>query len=241
MYNPLQQFLIKTLIPIEIAGYNVSFTNASLFMVLVTLSIIALQYFGLRGNTLVPGRVQALFESSYDFIADMVEDNAGQDARPFAPLIFSLFMFILFANLFGMLPYSFTITSHLAVTFALAIFIFILVTIVGLVKHGLRFFTLFYPEGIPVWISFIIVPIEIISYLIRPITLSFRLFLNMMAGHILLKVFSGFTVLLAFYFAIGPLAFNVLFIGFEFFIAVLQAYIFTILSCIYLNDALNLH
>jgi F-type H+-transporting ATPase subunit a len=241
VHNPLQQFLIKTLIPIEIAGYNISFTNASLFMVLVTLSIMSVQYFGLRGNTLIPGRMQALFEFSYDFISDMVEDNAGKDARPFAPLIFSLFMFILFANLLGMLPYSFTITSHLAVTFALAIFIFILVTIVGLVKHGLKFFTLFYPEGIPIWISFVIVPIEIISYLIRPITLSFRLFLNMMAGHILLKVFAGFATILVFYFAVGPLAFNVMFIGFEFFIAVLQAYIFTILSCIYLNDALNLH
>lgn len=241
MQNPLHQFLIKTLIPIEIAGYNVSFTNASLFMVLVTFSIIAVQYFGLRGNTLVPGRMQALFETSYDFIADMVEDNAGKDACPFAPLIFSLFMFILFANLFGMLPYSFTITSHLAVTFSLAIFIFVLVTIVGFVKHGLKFFTLFYPEGIPVWISIVIVPIEIISYFIRPITLSFRLFLNMMAGHILLKVFAGFAATMALYFAIGPVIFSVVFIGFEFFIAVLQAYIFTILSCIYLNDALNLH
>jgi F-type H+-transporting ATPase subunit a len=239
--NPLHQFLIKTLIPIEIAGHDVSFTNASFFMVLVTLSIIAVQYFGLRGNTLVPGRIQALFEASYDFIAHMVEDNAGKDARPFAPLIFSLFMFILFANLLGMLPYSFTVTSHLAVTFALAIFIFVLVTIVGLVKHGMKFFTLFYPEGIPVWIAFIIVPIEIISYFIRPITLSFRLFLNMMAGHILLKVFAGFASTMAMYFAIGPVIFDVLFIGFEFFIAALQAYIFTILSCIYLNDAINLH
>jgi F-type H+-transporting ATPase subunit a len=239
--NPLNQFLIKTLIPIHVAGHDISFTNASLFMVIVTLSIIAVQYFGVRGNTLIPGRMQALFESSYDFIADMVEDNAGKDARPFAPLIFSLFMFILFANLVGLLPFSFTVTSHLAVTFTLAILIFILVTIVGFVKHGLKFFTLFYPEGTPIWISFIIVPIEVISYFIRPITLSFRLFLNMMAGHILLKVFAGFAAMMAFYFAIGPLIFNVIFIGFEFFIAALQAYIFTILSCIYLNDAINLH
>jgi F-type H+-transporting ATPase subunit a len=241
VHNPLHQFLIKTLIPIQIAGHDISFTNASLFMVIVTLSIIAVQYFGLRGNTLIPGRMQALFEASYDFIADMVEDNAGKDARPFAPLIFSMFMFILFANLLGMLPFSYTITSQLAVTLTLALMIFTLVTIVGFVKHGLKFFTIFYPEGTPLWISFIIVPIEVLSYFIRPITLSFRLFLNMMAGHILLKVFAGFAAIMAFYFAIGPIAFSVVFIGFEFFIAALQAYIFTILSCIYLNDALNLH
>ena len=150
-------------------------------------------------------------------------------------------MFVLFANLFGMFPYAFTITSHIAVTFALAIFIFTLVTLVGLVKHGLKFFTLFYPEGIPLWISFIIVPIEVISYFIRPVTLSVRLFLNMMAGHILLKVFAAFGVTLAVYFSFGPIVFNVMFIGFEFFVAALQAYIFTILSCIYLNDALHLH
>jgi len=241
VYNPLHQFLIQKLIPLEIGGHDISFTNASLFMVIVTLSIIAMQYFGLRGSMLVPGRMQALFEASYDFISHMVEDNAGKEARPFAPLIFSIFMFVLFANLVGMLPYSFTITSHLAVTFTLAMFIFILVTLIGFIKHGLKFFTLFYPEGVPLWISFIIVPIEIISYLIRPITLSVRLFLNMMAGHILLKVFAGFAVTLTFYFVAGPLVFNVIFIGFEFFVAALQAYIFTILSCIYLNDALNLH
>lgn len=241
MYNPLNQFLLKKLIPLEIAGYDIAFTNSSLFMVLITLSIIGIQYFGLRGGALQPSRLQMLFESSYDFIADMVEDNAGKEGRPFAPLIFSIFMFVLFANLFGMFPFSFTVTSHLAVTFALAIFIFTLVTMVGFIKHGLKFFTLFYPEGIPLWISFVIVPIEIISYFIRPITLSVRLFLNMMAGHILLKVFASFAVTLAFYFAIGPVIFSIIFIGFEFFVAALQAYIFTILSCIYLNDALNLH
>lgn len=240
MKNPLDQFLIKKIIPLEFQGVDLSFTNASLAMVGVTILIMMVQYFGLRGNLIIPGKMQALFESSYDFVADMVRENAGRQARSYAPFIFSLFMFVLVANLLGMFPYSFTVTSHFAVTFALAICVFLTVTIVGLVKHGFHFFRLFFPAGVPLWMAPILIPLELLSYLIRPITLSVRLFLNMTAGHILLKVFAGFALTLGMY-SFAPVLFNVVFIGFEFFVAVLQAYIFTILTCIYLNDALNLH
>ena len=241
MHSPLDQFLIKQVVPIHLGYLDLSLTNSSLFMILVTLGIIALQFFGLRGEGLIPTRIQALFESSYDFIATMVDENCGKEARPFAPLVFSLFMFVLFANLLGMVPYSFTVTSHFAVTFALAMLVFITVTILGLVRHGLHFFSFFCPPGVPLWMAPLLVPMEVISFLIRPITLSVRLFLNMTAGHILLKVFAGFAVTLGGLWFIGPVLFNTAFIAFEFFVALLQAYIFTILTCIYLNDAIHLH
>lgn len=241
MNSPLDQFLIKPLIPIHVGGLDISLTNSSMFMLIVTFAIIALQYYGLKGNNLVPNRIQALFESSYDFIAHMVDENCGKEARPFAPLVFSLFMFVLFANLFGMLPYSFTVTSHFAVTFSLALIVFLTVTVLGFVKHGTHFFSFFCPPGAPLWITPLLVPMEIISFLIRPITLSVRLFLNMTAGHILLKVFAGFAVTLGGLWFVGPVLFNTAFIAFEFFVALLQAYIFTILTCIYLNDAIHLH
>jgi F-type H+-transporting ATPase subunit a len=224
-----------------LGGVDLSFTNSSLFMVVVTVGIIVLQYFGLRGSSLVPNRVQALFEASYDFIGSMVRENVGKEALPFAPLVFSLFAFVLMANLLGMLPYSFTVTSHVAVTLTLALMVFLTVTILGFVRHGVHFFSLFYPPGVPGWMAPLLVPMEIISFLIRPITLSVRLFLNMTAGHILLKVFAGFAVTLGGIYFIGPVLFNTAFIAFEFFVAFLQAYIFTILTCIYLNDAVHMH
>ena len=238
--NPLEQFLVKPLIPLHIAGVDISFTNASLFMVIATALIIGLQVLSLKGNTLVPSRLQALYEIAYEFTATLIKESAGKEGLAYFPFIFSLFLFVLFANLLGMLPYSFTITSHIVVTFALALMVFLTVTFIGLKKHGLKFFTLFYPEGVPLAVAPLVIPIEIIAYLIRPITLSIRLFANMMAGHIVLKLFAGFTIAMG---AMGfaPFVFVIGLTAFEFLIASLQAYVFTVLTCIYLHDALHLH
>ena len=171
----------------------------------------------------------------------MVRDNVGTEGRPYFPFIFSLFMFILFANLIGLVPYSFTFTSHIIVTFAMAITVFLGVTVIGIIRHGLRFFTLFLPSGVPMVMAPLLIPIEIVSYLSRPVSLSIRLFANMMAGHTMLKVFAGFVVPLGILGGWAPLAVDVALTGFEFLVAVLQAYVFTILTCLYLNDAINLH
>jgi F-type H+-transporting ATPase subunit a len=177
---------------------------------------------------------------SYEFIANMVRDNVGGAGKPYFPFVFSLFMFVLFGNLIGMVPYSFTYTSHIIVTFALAAFIFIGVTLIALARHGWHFFTYFAPKGMPLALQVILVPIEIISYVIRPMTLSIRLFANMMAGHTMLFIFAGFVVAMGL-FGIFPLALNIFFILLELLVAVLQAYVFTILTCIYLHDAIHLH
>ncbi len=240
MHNPLEQFLIKKLFILHIGGIDVSFTNSALFMLMATIFIIGFQVFSLQGETAVPGRFQAVYEIAYDFIAKMLKESAGSDGKKFFPFIFSLFMFVLFGNFLGMLPYSFTFTSHIIVTFALAMMVFITVTMVGLVRHGWKFFSLFYPEGVSLAVAPLVIPIEIIAYLIRPITLSIRLFANMMAGHIILKLFGGFTVAMGIY-GFAPFFFVVALTGFEFLIAALQAYVFTVLTCIYLNDALHLH
>jgi F-type H+-transporting ATPase subunit a len=189
----------------------------------------------------VPGRTQVFAESMYEFIAGMVRDNIGSKGREFFPLIFTIFIVVLMGNMLGMIPYSFTYTSHIAVTMGLALSIFIFVTILGFVKHGTHFFSLFCPAGVPWALKPLIIPIEILSYLIRPVTLSVRLFANMMAGHLMLKVFAGFSVAMGVGLGILPMFFNVALIGFEFLIAFLQAYVFTILSCIYLKDAIELH
>ena len=189
----------------------------------------------------MPNKLQLVLESSYDFIASMIGDTVGKKGKAYAPFIFTLFMFILFANLFGMLPYSFTITSHFALTLFLALLFFVAITIIGFVRHGLHFFSLFLPAGAPKALAPLLILLELVSYLVRPFTLSLRLFLNMMAGHVILKVFAGFSVMVGAYFGIFPALFNVLFVGFEFFVAGLQAYIFTILVCIYLNDSVNLY
>jgi F-type H+-transporting ATPase subunit a len=178
---------------------------------------------------------------SYDFIANMVKDNVGKGGRAYFPFIFSLFLFILFGNVLGMVPYNFTYTSHIIVTFGLAGFIFLGVTFIGLVKHGISFLKFFVPSGVPIALLPILIPIEVISYLVRPISLSLRLFANMMAGHTMLKVFASFIVLLGLLGGWAPLLLVIILTGFEIMIAVLQAYVFTILCCLYLNDALNLH
>ena len=241
MHDPFHQFLIQHIVHINIAGVDISFTNSSLFMVIATLSIMAFQYFAFKdGGSVVPTRLQSILELAYDFVAGLIKDNAGREGLVYFPFVLSLFFFVLLGNVLGMLPYGFTYTSHIVVNFALALSVFILVTVIGLVKHKLKFFRLFFPEGTPIAIAPILIPIEIISYMIRPITLSVRLFANMLAGHVVLKIIAGFAVTLGI-FGIGPIAVNIALTGFEFFVAAIQAYVFTVLTCLYLHDALHLH
>ena len=237
--NPLQQFEITTIQELSIAGINASFTNASLFMAVIVLSIWAFISLGMSRAAMVPGRWQSMVELSYEFISNMLHDAAGAEARKFFPFIFSLFMFILFANLIGMIPGAFTVTSHLVVTFAFAAVVFLMVTITGLIKNGLGFFKLFVPSGVPLPLLLLIVPIEFISYLVRPVSLSVRLFANMVAGHTMLKVLAGFVASLGVMLGWAPVLFNVALTGLEVFVAILQAYVFAMLSCIYLHDAFH--
>ena len=240
-HGPLAQFEIKTLIPLQAGGVDISFTNSSLMMVL-TLTLVSLfLILGMRRRSLVPGRWQSMVELSYQFGANLIRDTVGSDGRRYFPLIFTLFMFILFGNLLGMMPYSFTFASHIIVTFALAIIVFIGVTILGFVKHGLHFFSFFVPPGVSVILWPLMIPIEIISYLSRPISLSVRLFANLTAGHTMLKVFASFVISLGVVGGILPLAFVVALTGLELLIAFLQAYVFTILTCFYINDAVHMH
>ncbi|MCW5724639.1 MAG: F0F1 ATP synthase subunit A [Maricaulaceae bacterium] len=239
--NPLEQFEIKRLVPIEIGGLDASFTNSSAFMVLAILAVTVFMVVGMRKGELVPSRWQSMVEMSYEFVANMLRENVGPAGRPYFPFIFSLFMFILFCNMLGMLPYSFTVTSHIIVTLALALVVFIGVTLIGFVRHGFHFLSLFVPKGVPAPLLPLLVVIEVLSYFIRPISLSIRLFANMMAGHTMLKVFAGFVISMGIFFGWLPLSFIVALTGLEIVIAFLQAYVFTILTCLYLNDALNLH
>ena len=239
-HGPLSQFKIKTLIPLQAGGVDISFTNSSLMMVLALGFITLFMILGMRRHALVPGRWQSMAELSYQFIANLVRDTVGAEGRRYFPLVFTLFMFILFGNLLGMVPYSFTFTSHIIVTFALALMVFIGVTILGFVKHGVRFFSFFVPPGVSVLLWPLMIPIEIISYLSRPISLSVRLFANMLAGHTLLKVFAGFVTALGVA-GVLPLVFVAALTGLEFVIAFLQAYVFAILTCLYISDSLHLH
>ena len=238
--SPLAQFEIKRWIPIEIGNLDVSFTNSSTFMVLTVVFTSAFLILGMRRNALVPGRWQSIVELFYVFIANLLKDTVGSQGRPYFPFVFTVFMFVLVGNLFGMIPYSFTFTSHIVVTFTMALIVFLGVTIIAIAKHKLHFFTFFMPPGVPMVMAPLLVPIEIISYLSRPISLSVRLFANMLAGHTLLKVFAGFVISLGM-FGVFPLAFVVALTGLEIVIALLQAFVFTILTCLYLNDALHLH
>ena len=228
-------------------GASVGFSQSNAHMLLAVGLITALLMYGAAQRAVVPGRLQALAESAYEFIHGMVTDQVGEEGRRFFPFVFSLFMFILFGNLIGLFPYAFTFTSHIAVTFGLAAVVFVLITVVALALHGRHFFGYFFPEGAPLWLAPIIIPVEIVSYLSRPVSLSIRLFANMVAGHVMLKVFATFVVLLGGLGAIGPfvaalpLAVNVALVGFEVLVAFLQAYVFAILTSIYLHDAVHLH
>jgi len=240
--NPMHQFEVYKIGPeINLGGVNLSFTNASLFMFLSSILILLFLYLGTKKKLLVPTKIQFVTEASYTFVAKMINDTAGSGAKSFFPFIFTLFMFVLFANMVGMLPYSFTVTSHIIVTFVLAAIVFIGVTILGFIKHGFKYLGLFVPKGVPIILLPLIVIIEIISYLSRPVSLSVRLFANMMAGHTMLKVFGGFVISLGLLGGWLPLSFSVALTGLEILVAFLQAYVFAILTCIYLNDALNLH
>jgi F-type H+-transporting ATPase subunit a len=238
--HPLEQFAIARIIPIHIGGLDVSYTNAALMMTIAVVLVTALMVLATRRAALVPGRWQSVAEMLYEFVADMVDSNIGQGGRQFFPFVFTLFAFILFANLLGMIPYSYTTTSQIVVTFALAAVVFILVTTIGIIRHGFHFLSLFVPHGVPKVLLLLLVPIELLSYFIRPFTLSIRLFANMLAGHTMLAIFGGFAAslgILAFF----PTAINVLLVGLEFLVAVLQAYVFAILTCLYLNEAVHLH
>jgi len=240
--NPMSQFEVYSIGPkIQIGSFDLSFTNSSLFMVLTVIVISLFFIVATQKKSLVPNKMQLIAEMAFEFVSKMISETAGKDARPYFPFILSLFLFVLVANLLGMLPYSFTVTSHIIVTFALAFFIFIGVTVVGFAKHGISYLKLFVPSGVPIFLLPLIIVIEVISYLSRPVSLSVRLFANMMAGHTMLKVFGGFVVSLGILGGWLPLGFAVALTGLELLVAFIQAYVFAILTCIYLNDALNLH
>jgi len=243
--DPIHQFVISEIVPIDIAGMNFSFTNSSLFMIATAVGAGAFLYLTTSSRGLIPSRMQSISEMSYEFIANMLRDAAGTAGMKFFPLVFSLFMFVLVANLFGMFPYFFTITSHIIVTFALAMLVVLTVIVYGFWKHGFGFLKLFVPQGIPAVLIPLVVMIEVISFLSRPISLSVRLFANMLAGHITLKVFAGFVTSLSAMGVVGvagavlPLAMTVALTGLEFLVAFLQAYVFAVLTCMYLNDAIH--
>ena len=239
-HNPLEQFEIQTLIPIKLGDLDISFTNSSAFMALTVAAAAMLMILAVRPRASVPGRWQLVAELCYGFIAKMVNDNVGKEGKPYFSFVFTIFLFVLFGNFLGMLPYSFTFTSHIAVTLTMALVIFILVTIIAFLKHGMRFFSFFLPSGVPIFLAPLMIAIEVISYFTRPFSLSIRLFANMMAGHTLLKVVGGFVFPLGIL-GFVPIAGLVAITGLEFLIAFLQAYIFTILTCIYINDAIHLH
>jgi len=243
--DALSQFELSPVL--GLVGQAVGFSQANLFMVIAVLLTMGLLIYGMRQRAIVPGRLQSLAETSYEFVHELVTGQIGDDGKRFFPFVFALFMFVLFGNLLGMLPYAFTFTSHIAVTFALALIVFVLITVVAISIHGMHFFSYFFPEGAPKILAPLIIPIEVISYFSRPVSLSVRLFANMVAGHVMLKVFATFVVLMGsagavgIFGAVAPLAVNVALIGFEFLVAFLQAYVFAILTSIYLHDAVHLH
>jgi F-type H+-transporting ATPase subunit a len=244
MPDPIHQFDINRIIPINIGGWDVSFTNSALFMVLATVLTVGVIMMATRTASLVPTRLQSTVEIGYEFVAGMLRDSMGKEGMKYFPFVFTLFIFIFMCNMLGMIPGAFTVTSHIIVTAALAAVVFLTVLIIGFAKNGLRFLKLFVPSGVPVLILPLVVAIEIISFLSRPVSHSVRLFANMLAGHITLKVFAGFVVMLLgtgtyAIFAPLPLMMATALIALEFLVAFLQAYVFTMLTCMYLNDALH--
>jgi F-type H+-transporting ATPase subunit a len=249
MAGPMEQFAINKIVPLEIAGYDASFTNSSLWMTIALVAVGAFLFIGTARPQLVPGRMQAAVEYLYDFVRGIVDENVGPEGRRYAPLIFALFIFVLACNLLGLIPWvgAFTPTSHISVTFGLAMLVFIIVCVVGFARHGLHFFSLFWPKGVNPALGLFVASIEFLSFLTRPFTLAIRLFANMTAGHVLLKVFGTFVISLGSFGALPyvlgvvPLAVNVALSALELLIAVVQAYVFALLASIYLNDAINLH
>ena len=240
-HSPLDQFEINPLVNFEIGGVDLAFTNSSVSMVITVLFITLFLTLTVNPRSIVPSRMQLISELCYNFIAQLLNDTVGDQGKRYFPFVFSIFMFVLIGNMVGMIPYQFTFTSHIIVTFALATVVFVGVTILGFVNHGIRFFTFFNIPGVPFYMHPLLIPIEVISYLSRPISLSVRLFANMLAGHTLLKVFAGFVVSMPFFTGVLPLTFIVALTGLEILIAFLQAYVFAILTCLYINDAYHLH
>ncbi len=240
MHSPLEQFVIKPLIPVHIAGIDVSFTQSSLWMFIgISLTIFIMSF--LRGKEMVPSRWQNIPEMFYEFIFGMVQNQIGEKAGKYVPFIFTVFMTVFMGNVLGLFPYAFTYTSHIIVTATLAASVLTIITIIGLYLHGFHFFSLFLPHGVPLFVAPLLVIIELTSYLARIISLSVRLFANMIAGHTMLKVFAGFSTMFGIGIGILPMFINVAFYGLETLVALIQSYIFTILTCIYLKDAVELH
>jgi F-type H+-transporting ATPase subunit a len=244
MPDPIHQFEIHTLIPIKLFGYDVSFTNASLFMLIAVLLVAGFFSLSMRAHSLVPTRLQSISEITHEFVEGMLRDSVGHGGAKYFPFVFALFIFIFVCNMIGMVPGAFTVTSHIIVTAALAGLVFATVLVVGFAKNGLRFLKLFVPQGVPIAIMPLVVLIEIISFLSRPVSHSVRLFANMLAGHITLKVFGGFVVMLlgagAYSYLVPlPLLMAIALTALEVLVAFLQAYVFTMLTCMYLNDALH--
>lgn len=240
-HGPLDQFAIERWIEIDLGGFDASFTNSSFMMCIVVVLVTLLMTLGMGRKRLVPSRMQSIAEMSYELIARMLGDVVGgKGAEKFFPFVFSLFMFILLGNLVGLIPFAFTFTSHIIVTIALALVVFVGTTILGFAIHKHRYLTIFMPEGVPLALMPLLVPIEIVSYIARPISLSVRLFANMMAGHTMLHVFGGFVFALGF-FGFLPFAFIIALYGLEILVAALQAYVFAILTCLYIRDAVHMH
>ena len=242
--DPIHQFRIEPIIPLHIGGLDLSFTNSALFMVIAVALVLLLMLAGTSGSALVPGKVQSAAEMGYEFVANMVKQTAGQEGMRFFPFVFALFLFVMASNVMGLLPYSFAVTAQIVVTFALALLVIGTVIVYGLMRHGTHFLGLFVPKDVTPVLLLILVPIEVISFISRPISLSVRLFANILAGHITLKVFGAFvaSLLSAGAFAVIaplPLAMTVILTAFELLVAVLQAYVFAILTCVYLNDAIH--
>ncbi len=238
--SPVEQFRIESLVPLRVGHVDFSYTNSALFMTVAVCLASALLVLSVRRRAMVPGRWQSVAELLYEGTATMIRDTVGSEGRKYFPFIFSLFVFLLFGNLIGLIPYTFTYTSHIIVTAALALTVFVGVTVIGFVRHGTHYFRMFLPEGAPKLAAPILIPIEIISYLSRPFSLSVRLAANMLVGHVLLQLLGGFVVSMG-VLGILPISFMSAIFLLEFLVAALQAYVFTILSCIYLNDAIHMH
>ena len=246
MIDPIEQFTIQKIFTIgHIGNQEIAFTNSSAYMFGTVALISLLMIGGVAGKQLVPGRIQSMAELSYEFVANMIRSNAGREGMKFFPFVFSIFMLLAVSNLIGIIPYTFTIASHIIVTAALALLVFLTVLIYGFYKNGLKFFKLFVPSGIPIVILPLVVAIEVISFLSRPVSHSVRLFANMLAGHITLKVFASFVTMLGAFGLVGwfgailPLALVIALTALELLVAFLQAYVFAILTCIYINDAIH--
>jgi F-type H+-transporting ATPase subunit a len=245
--SPFEQFQIVSFLPIKLGTFNISFTNSSFYMLIVVSAILLLFTLTTTKATIIPSKWQSVVEMLYEFVYNLVEEQVGPKGVKYFPIIFATFLFILFCNLIGMIPYSFTVTSHIIVTFGLALAIFVGINIIGVSTHGAHFFSLFLPQGAPLALAPFLVLIELISYLFRVVSLAVRLFANMMSGHSLLKILSGFAWTMMcmggvmFVASFIPLAIIFALTGLELAIAFLQAYVFTLLVCIYLNDAINLH